>query len=157
MEKYRDASMRTKVGVNCRYKDDHVRVARSAFLANKGINGLGLYSQQRLKKGLIVGEFLGTILTVAEAEKKKRNKFYLFDVKLMGRVAYVIDGSNAKTSSVLRYVNAADTAGQQNAALKQYAGKIYMVLTKDVPKGRKILTWYGAATLDIVGHSSVPS
>lgn len=92
-------------------------------------------------------------MTVADAVKKKRNMFYMFDVKRGGHVAYVIDGANAKTSSVLRYVNAADTEDQQNAIWKQYAGRIYMMLTKDLSKDREILTWYGAATPEIVGQS----
>jgi hypothetical protein len=153
MGKYREASLRTKVGVSSKYADENVRVAKSGFLASKGINGLGLYSQRRLKKGYVIGEFVGNVLTDAETEAKQDNKGYLFDVRQRGRIVYVIDGSNPFQSSVPRYANAADTAGQQNATWKQYAGRIYMEMTKDIPRGKEILTWYGAATLKVVGQS----
>eukprot|EP00243_Klebsormidium_subtile_P007368 TRINITY_DN3273_c0_g3_i2.p2 TRINITY_DN3273_c0_g3~~TRINITY_DN3273_c0_g3_i2.p2 ORF type:complete len:162 (+),score=12.03 TRINITY_DN3273_c0_g3_i2:162-647(+) len=152
MGKYQEASLRTKVGVTSRYTDAFVKVAKSKFLANKGLKGLGLYSQRHLKKGYIIGEFVGKILTDAEAEAKQGDKSYLFDVRKKGRVMYVIDGSDPKTSSVPRYPNAADTEAQQNAAWKQYDGKIYMVLTKNVPKGQEILTWYGRSTSHITGQ-----
>lgn len=152
MGKYAEASLRTKVGVSSRYKDEFVRVAKSGFLAKKELKGLGLYSQKHLKKGYILGEFVGKILSDAEAEAKQGDRSYLFDVRRRGRVLYVIDGSDPRTSSIPRYPNAADTEAQQNAAWKQYDGKIYMVLTKNVPKGREILTWYGPATSNIIGR-----
>lgn len=152
MGKYSKASMRTKVGVNGRYEDAYVRVAKSSFLAHKRLKGLGLYSKRALKRGFIIAEFVGKILTDAEADAKTGDKSYLFDVRKRGRVEYVIDGADASTSSVPRYANAADTKGQQNAEWKQYAGRIYMVLTKNVPKEKEILTWYGSSTSNITRH-----
>lgn len=151
MGKFSEASSRTKVGVSSRYADEEVRVTKSAFLASKGIKGLGLYSQRRLKKGYLIGEFVGDILTDAEAEAKKDGKAYLFDVRQQGRIVHVIDGSNPRKSSVPRYANAADTAAQQNAAWRQYDGRIYLEVIKDISRNREILTWYGHRTGKITG------
>ena len=123
-----------------------MRVAKSGFLAAKGIRSYGLYSQRRLLKGYVLGEFLGRILSDQEAKTRVGGESYLFDVKNGRKVAYVIDGADARESSVVRYANSADMLGQQNAAWRQYDGRIYLELIKRVSKGREILTWYGENT-----------
>jgi hypothetical protein len=109
MGKYKEASKRTKVGIISRYEDKSVRVEERFCFCKQRNQRPWSVQQQRLRKGYNIGKYMGRILTVADAEQRKWNKFCMSDIKVGGRIAYVIDGANAKTSSVLRYVNAADT------------------------------------------------
>lgn len=148
--KYEEASKRTQRGVTPRYSDDMVRVGPSAFLAGKGISAQGVYACRKLLKGEVVGEYLGAIITDAEADARRDRQAYMFDVRIGSKVSHVIDGFNAHESSVVRYVNAADHERQQNTSFRQWSGKVYLVVTKTIQKGKELLTWYGKETGRII-------
>jgi hypothetical protein len=150
MGKFEEASNRTRRGVTERYSDRDVKVKNSRFLASKGVKGSGLYSNRRLEKGYVIGEFVGKLLTDKKAEEKKGNKGYMFDVRQRGRIVHVIDGADSRTSSAPRFANAADTEPQQNARWRQHKCRIYMELIKTVARDTEILTWYGKSTNDVV-------
>jgi hypothetical protein len=150
MGKFEEAAARTRRGVTERYSDSDVKVKRSRFLASKGVKGRGLYSNRRLEKGYVIGEFVGRLLTDKEAEAKKGKKGYMFDVRQRGRIVHVIDGADSRTSSVPRFANAADTERQQNARWRQHKCRFYMELIKTVARDTEILTWYGKNTDDVV-------
>jgi hypothetical protein len=150
MGKFEEASSRTRHGVTERYTDRDVKVKRSRFLASKSVKGSGLNSNRRLEKGYVIEEFVGRLLSDKEAEEKKGNKGYMFNVRQRGKIVHVIDGADSRTSSVPRFANAADTERQQNVRWRQHKCRIYMELIKRVARDTEILTWYGKSTDDVV-------
>jgi hypothetical protein len=142
MGKYQEASDRTKRGITSDYKNDDVYVSTSVFLEHKNIKGLGLFASSNLQAGYVVAEYLGKDLTDEQAENKKHHKQYMFDVKVKGKLSHVIDAANNKYSSVVKFVNAADTSKQQNCSFKLYNARVYLVLLQNIKKGSELLTWW---------------
>ena len=128
-------------------------VRRSKFLTKNKVFGDGLYAQLPIETGHFIGEYKGKLLTVEQASKKKQNKSYLFDVKGKKKnVLFVIDAANKRTSSFVRYANAANTEAEQNAMFVQKNQKIYLKALRDIRAGEEILTWYGASTRDVINQ-----
>ncbi len=67
------------------------------FKVKRGINGLGLFSTSAWKKGDMIIEYIGEIITVEEADR--RGGRYLFEIDKK----YTIDGKSRK--NIARYVN----------------------------------------------------
>jgi hypothetical protein len=109
-KKYTEASKRSKLNK----VPPGYTVKASEHLATKGIVANGLYTDHALKKGDIVAEYRGHILTLEQALKKKKNRSYMFDVKVGKKVVHVIDAANKKLSSFARFANSADYDDQQN-------------------------------------------
>jgi len=122
-------------------------VAAPAFIAlrRSDKHGVGAFAAKKLEKGRVLGEYFGKIISVAEAQQQTGNN-YLFDVKDGKRVVHVIDGQDAKTSSWLRYMNAADHRTEQNSKFVQKGLRIFLETTRVVPLDEELLTWYGNAT-----------
>lgn len=125
-------------------------VKPSKHLAVKGIVSNGLYSLNALPKDHVIGRYRGKVLTLAEALKKKNNRSYMFDVKVKKKVVHVIDAGNKKTSSFVRFANAADTDDQQNTKFVQKGTEVFLVSLERIPKNTELLTWYGKQTVDVI-------
>ena len=149
MGKYQEASDRTRVGV---FSDDYIFVDDSIFLESLGVTGKGLYAATNYEPGDVIIEYKGKILSDNEAERKKRAKQYLMDVKQNGKVVHVIDGANAKLSSAGRFANTTLTWNdrRRNAEIKQYNKKMYLVASKKIHKGKEILIFYGPDTVKFI-------
>ena len=117
---------------------------------------LGLWTDHDIKKGEYIGEYLGKILTPKQAKNVKSK--YLFDVtgKVPGsskrKSLFVLDGKNKKDSSFVRYSNAANTIGEQNAYFEQRDKRIFLRARKNIKANTEILTWYGDETKDIIAE-----
>ncbi len=150
MGKYENASQRTPRNASTDFKNGDVYVAESELLRGISTTNIeyGLFSNRTYKKGDVIQEYKGNILTDNEAEEKKRYRKYMFDVKHKGRVVHVIDAANKKDSSALRYINACLTPTEKelNTKFKQYKLKIYLVAVKDIKKDTELLAYYGEDT-----------
>ena len=142
----------TRRGVNDDYRDRNVYVADSRFLRDLGIEGKGLYAARPFARHEYIQEYLGKQITDEEAERKKRFKNYMFDVRRRGRVIFVIDSAQKRLSSAVRYVNAADDDTQQNSAFVQRNGHIMLWAIKPIRKNEEIIAWYGDNTIRVIGQ-----
>ncbi len=103
------------------------RVARSR-------TGFGLFATEPIKKGERIVEYVGMILTDAEAEKKKHNK-YLFDV----RKNKTIDGT--PRWNVARYANHSCDPNAESEEDRR--ARIYITAIREIAKGEEITFDYG--------------
>lgn len=142
----------TRRGTSDDHRDANVYVSDSRFLGSMGINGKGLYASRPFRAREYIQEYLGKKITDEQAERKKRFRNYMFDVKRRGRVIHVLDGAQKRHSSAARYVNAANHASQQNAHFVQSGEHILLRALKPIPKNREIIAWYGADTGRVIAQ-----
>jgi hypothetical protein len=148
MGKYIYTSLVTRINVKRGYQDEFVRVDKSRFLQEQGIDGYGLYANKTYVKGEPILEYRGKIITDADCEKKKRYTQYMFDVKEKGRVIHVIDGANSKYASAAKFTNTTATFKdtKRNSEFKQYKKRIYLVASKTIRNKKEIVSYYGQDT-----------
>ena len=70
---------------------------RKFLKVKRGINGLGLFTTEPIKKGTFIIEYVGKLLTADEADAKGGQ--YLFEINSK----WTIDGTNRK--NLARYIN----------------------------------------------------
>jgi hypothetical protein len=101
----------------------------------RGLAGLGLFAQEPIKKGEIIIEYIGNILTKEEAEKINTNQ-YLFEVNKNK----TIDGS--VRWNIARYCNhACEEAGNAESDIKK--GRVFIKAIKNIKEGEEIVYDYG--------------
>ena len=111
-------------------------------------NTIGLFTDHKIKNGDFIGEFLGKVLTLDEANNTKSK--YMFDVKEGRKTVFVLDGKNKRFSSFIRYVNAANIFSQQNTEFKQFDKRIFLRAIKNIKPKSELLAWYGVDTNEII-------
>lgn len=105
--------------------------------------GKGLFTKVFIPKGMMITEHTGKITTMKEAALEDDNNAYLFYVS----ARHVIDGKDDK-KMVARYAN--DAMGftrvpglKNNAQYVVEDKRVFIVATKDIPKGGEIFVGYG--------------
>ncbi len=124
-----------------KFLDDQLEVKR-------GTSGLGLFTTKPIRKGQIVIEYKGPLLTDEEMEKKGGQ--YLF---ALGK-DWTIDGSGR--DNVARYIN--HWCVQTNCEPIQYDKRIKIRATKNIKPGEELRYDYGKEFFDefIKGHCNCP-
>lgn len=121
-----------KLAPNTKHLPDHhfkkVKVKR-------GLDGLGLFAGEDIKKGELIIEYIGNILTKEEADKVTNN-MYLFEVSRNR----TIDGS--VRWNIARYANHACDP-EANAESDTKKGRVFVKAIKNIKEGEEILYDYG--------------
>lgn len=111
--------------------DHHFKLVK----VKRGLDGLGLFAGEDIKKGELIIEYIGNILTKEEAEKVTTN-MYLFEVSRNR----TIDGS--VRWNIARYANhACDPEANAESDIKK--GRVFVKAIKNIKEGEEILYDYG--------------
>ena len=123
-------SGRTKVSPS-KLPDHHFKLVK----VKRGLSGLGLFAQEPIRKGEMIIEYIGNILTKEEADKITTNQ-YLFEVNR----SKTIDGS--ARWNIARYCNhACEEAANAESDIKK--GRVFIKAIKDIQEGEEIVYDYG--------------
>lgn len=106
----------------------------------RGLSGLGLFAGEDIKKGEIIIEYIGDILTKEEADKVNTNQ-YLFEVSRNR----TIDGRSR--GNIARYANHA-CGGSENAESDVKKGRVFVKAIKNIKEGEEITYDYGEEFFD---------
>ncbi len=121
-----------KISPNTKNLPDHqfklVKVKR-------GLEGMGLFAGEKIKKGEMIIEYIGNILTTAEAAHLTDNQ-YLFEVNSKK----TIDGS--PKWNIARYCNHA-CEEDANAESDIKKGRVFVKAVKNIEEGEEITYDYG--------------
>ncbi len=104
-----------------------------AVKVKRGLDGLGLFAEEPIKKGELIIEYIGNILNKEEADKVKTN-MYLFEVNRNK----TIDGS--VRWNIARYCNHS-CDGNAESEIKK--GRVFVKAIKNIKKGEEIVYDYG--------------
>jgi SET domain-containing protein len=99
----------------------------------RGISGLGLFAQEPIKKGEMIVEYIGNILTAEEAEKRVTSQ-YLFEINKHK----TIDGTPRWNTA--RYCN---HSCDPNAESDVKKGRVLVLAVKNIKEGEEITYDYG--------------
>lgn len=155
MGKFYDASSRTPSYSSTTFKNRDVYVAPSAYLKNIGY---GLYANRDYGERDIIQEYKGGRLTHRQAlemeadQENTQAKNYLFEVNNGQKVNHVIDGSDERKTSAVRFANSTKTwkNKSRNAEFVQYKKRVYMIASRPIKQHSEIITYYGEHTTDII-------
>lgn len=100
-----------------------------------GLHGLGLFAGEDIKKGEMIIEYIGNIITTKEANELKDNQ-YLFEIN----TKKTIDGS--PKWNIARYCNHSceDAANAESDIKKE---RVFVIAIKDIKEGDEIVYDYG--------------
>jgi SET domain-containing protein len=124
--------IRKKVGTENSGKklpDHHFKKVK----VKRGLDGLGLFAEEPIKKGELVIEYIGNILNKEEADAVKGG-MYLFEVNRNK----TIDGS--VRWNIARYCNHS-CDGNAESEIKK--GRVFIKATKTIKEGEEIVYDYG--------------
>jgi uncharacterized protein len=111
--------------------DHHFKIVK----VKKGSAEMGLFAGEDIKKGDLIIEYIGNILTAKEAEEQAENE-YLFEVNR----AKTIDGS--PTWNIARYANhACESASNSESEIKK--DRVFIRAIKNIKEGDEITFDYG--------------
>lgn len=111
--------------------DHHFKIVK----VKRGLEGMGLFAGENIKKGEMIIEYIGNIITTKEANELATNQ-YLFEINSRK----TIDGS--PKWNIARYCNhACDEAS--NAESDIVKGRVFVKATKDIKEGEEIYYDYG--------------
>lgn len=111
--------------------DHHFKLVK----VKRGLAGLGLFAGEDIKKGEMIVEYIGNILSKEEADKKVASQ-YLFEVSRQK----TIDGT--PRWNVARYCNhACEEAANAESDIKK--GRVFIIATKNIKAGDEIVYDYG--------------
>lgn len=99
----------------------------------RGIDGLGLFALENIKKGEKIIEYVGNLL-LGELEADSKINMYLFEVNKNK----TIDGSPRWNTA--RYIN---HSCKGNAESEISKGRVYVLATKNIKEGEEITYDYG--------------
>lgn len=111
--------------------DHHFKLLK----VKRGLDGLGLFAGEDIKKGELIIEYIGNILNKEEAEKVTTN-MYLFEITRNR----TIDGSVRWNAA--RYANHA-CEPECNAESDVKKGRVFIKAIKAIKEGEEILYDYG--------------
>lgn len=111
--------------------DHHFKVVK----VKKGLEGEGLFAGEAIKKGEMIIEYIGNILSTKEVADDTDNE-YLFEVNSK----VTIDGS--PKWNIARYCNhACEEAANAESDIKK--GRVFIKAIKDISAGEEIVYDYG--------------
>lgn len=99
----------------------------------RGLAGLGLFAAEPIKKGELIIEYIGEILTKAEADKITTNQ-YLFEVSNKKTI------NGAVRWNIARYANHSCDGNAESDVRK---GRVFMKAIKQIKEGEEIVYDYG--------------
>lgn len=106
----------------------------------RGVDGLGLFAGENIKKGELIVEYIGNILNAEEAEKKVTSQ-YLFEVNRNK----TIDGTPRWNTA--RYANhSCGNSGNAESEIKK--GRVFIKAIKNIKDGEEITYDYGEEFFD---------
>jgi hypothetical protein len=109
--------------------DHHFKIVK----VKKGLSGLGLFAGEDIKKGEIIIEYIGNILTAEEADKKTTSQ-YLFEINRNK----TIDGTPRWNTA--RYANHSCAPNAESDIKK---GRVFVIAVKNIKNGEEIVYDYG--------------
>ncbi|MFA5132440.1 MAG: SET domain-containing protein [Candidatus Paceibacterota bacterium] len=121
-----------KLSPNTKQLPDH---HFKAVKVKRGLDGLGLFAEEQIKKGEMIIEYIGNILTKEEADKKTTSQ-YLFEVSRNK----TIDGT--PRWNIARYCNHACNEAA-NAESDITKGRVIIKAIKTINIGDEIVYDYG--------------
>jgi SET domain-containing protein len=126
------ATLGEKISPNTKnLPDHHFKLVKM----KRGLAGYGLFAQESIKKGEMIIEYIGNILTQKEADADAENQ-YLFEVNK----TKTIDGS--PKWNLARYCNhACEEAANAESDIKK--GRVFIKAIKDIAQGDEIVYDYG--------------
>ena len=117
--------------VEVKLPDHHFKQVK----VKRGLDGLGLFAGEDIKKGDMIIEYIGNILNKEESEKVMVNQ-YLFEINKNR----TIDGS--VRWNIARYCNhACEEAGNAESDVKK--GRVFIKAIKNIKEGEEIMYDYG--------------
>lgn len=127
----KNTSSKKAHGEATKLPDHHFKIVK----VKRGLAGLGLFAGEKIKKGELIIEYIGNILTKEEADKVNTNQ-YLFEVNRNK----TIDGS--VRWNIARYCNhACEEAANAESEIKK--GRVFIQAVKDIEAGDEIVYDYG--------------
>lgn len=102
------------------------------IVVKRGINGFGLFTKKEIKKGDCIIEYLGEIITSAEANR--RGGRYLFETSKNRH----IDGSSR--INIARYIN---HSCSPNCETETIRGRVFIFSKKKINPGEELFFDYG--------------
>ena len=109
--------------------DHHFKIVK----VKRGLAGLGLFAGEDIKKGELIIEYIGNILTKEEADKKTSSQ-YLFEVSRNK----TIDGT--PRWNIARYANHSCDGNAESDVTK---GRVFVKAIKNIKEGDEIVYDYG--------------
>lgn len=119
----------TKKEVGTKLPDHHFKKVK----VKRGLDGLGLFAEEMIKKDELIIEYIGNILNKEEADAIKGG-MYLFEVNRNK----TIDGS--VRWNVARYCNHSCNGNAESEIKK---GRVFIKATKTIKEGEEIVYDYG--------------
>lgn len=111
--------------------DHHFKLVK----VKRGLEGMGLFAGEDIKKGELIIEYIGNILTSKEAAEQAENE-YLFEVN----IRKTIDGS--PLWNIARYCNhACEEAANAESDIKK--GRVFIKAIRNIGEGEEIVYDYG--------------
>ena len=124
---------RLPIGARIDYSDNFIKVDSSLK------HGKGLFATSMLARGFMIGPYMGHQLNEEEADLEQRlGNRYLFEIG----TDCIIDGRDKTISNVMRYMNAADVADEQNCEFSVIDGEVAVRALRDIPKDQELLGHY---------------
>lgn len=111
--------------------DHHFKIVK----VKRGLEGMGLFAGEDIKKGEMIIEYIGNIITTKEANDMATNE-YLFEIN----TRRTIDGS--PKWNIARYCNHA-CGDEANAESDIKKGRVFVIAVKDIKTGEEICYDYG--------------
>lgn len=109
---------------------------RTYLKVKRGINGLGLFATQPIKKGTFIIEYVGELLTAAQADE--RGGQYLFEINSR----WTIDGRGR--GNLARYINHSCRPNCESDT-KEREKRIEIAAIKNIKEGEELTYDYGKA------------
>jgi SET domain-containing protein len=109
---------------------------RKFLKVKRGINGLGLFTNEPIKKGTFIIEYVGELLTADQADE--RGGQYLFEINSR----WTIDGRSR--SNLARYINHSCRPNCESDT-KDREKRITITAIKNIPTGAELTYDYGKA------------
>lgn len=103
-----------------------------------------------LRKGDVIGEFLGKNITVEKFNKNPYMNDKVHEVRKHSRPYFILDGRNKKNSSFVNVCNAPKHKRSANAKFVQWKQRIFLKAIKNIKPKEEILAWYGWMTEELV-------
>ena len=138
-----DAALNTHTDV-AEFKENNNFAVKASI--HGPVHTLGLFTKRAIPKLTVVAEYRGESFSVADWNRRRQGESasgpwqdqFLRRFKV-GRGSYVIDASDPRKASPLRYLQRAILTSHANGKLVQRGGRLFFVTTEDVEPGCELL------------------
>ena len=105
--------------------------------------GKGAFANVYIKKGTVLGEYHGKILSRKQYESMDDDdQAYVWEVSSPSGPFY-IDGGPVKKNNWLRFLNDSRSVSKNNVQEYQYAGRVFYKAIKNIKPGSELFVDYG--------------